>query len=182
MAQEATSWDPVSIPGRNTSFDVPESSCLLSGPWLHLELRYNGQATSVFDRFKDADLVDQTIFSTAGAFSIAQLKTKVSRERTKQRSNGRSSTEAAFLEKWKDEGCSGQLSSVQGWKKVIFIFLGFPGSNHLKLSPILVNVHWNVLTKFEDADTCFSIISSNISGAEKSWFSRESALVSTSCF
>ena len=60
---------------------------------------------------------------------------------------------------------SGQLSSVQGWKKVIFIFLGFPGSNHLKLSPILVNEHWNVLTKFEDADTCFSIISSNISGA-----------------
>ena len=30
MAQEANSWDPGSIPGRDTSFDVPESSCLLS--------------------------------------------------------------------------------------------------------------------------------------------------------
>ena len=44
MAQEADSWDvgPGSIPGRDTSFDVPESSCLLSGPWLQLESRYKG--------------------------------------------------------------------------------------------------------------------------------------------
>ena len=31
-AQEANSCDPSSIPGRDTSFGVPESSCLLSGP------------------------------------------------------------------------------------------------------------------------------------------------------
>ena len=42
MAQEANSWDPGSIPGRDTSFDVPESSCLLSGPWLQLDSRYTG--------------------------------------------------------------------------------------------------------------------------------------------
>ena len=40
MAQQANSWDPGSIPGGNTSFDVPESSCLLSGPWLQLDSRY----------------------------------------------------------------------------------------------------------------------------------------------
>ena len=40
MAQEAKSWDPGSIPGRDTSFDVPESSCLLSGPGLQLDSRY----------------------------------------------------------------------------------------------------------------------------------------------
>ena len=34
MAQEANSWDPGSIPSRDTSFDDPESSCLLSGPGL----------------------------------------------------------------------------------------------------------------------------------------------------
>ena len=39
MAQEANSWDSGSIPGRDTSFDVPESSCLLSGPWLQLDSR-----------------------------------------------------------------------------------------------------------------------------------------------
>ena len=32
MAQETNSLDPGSIPGRDTSFDVPEYSCLLSGP------------------------------------------------------------------------------------------------------------------------------------------------------
>ena len=42
MAQEAKSWDPGSIPGRDTSFDVPESSCLLSGPGLQLDSRYTG--------------------------------------------------------------------------------------------------------------------------------------------
>ena len=42
MAQEANSWDPGSIPGRDTSFDVPESSCLLSGPGLQLDSRYTG--------------------------------------------------------------------------------------------------------------------------------------------
>ena len=41
MAQEAKSWDPGSIPSRDTSFDVPESSCLLSGPGLQLDSRYN---------------------------------------------------------------------------------------------------------------------------------------------
>ena len=40
LAQEANSWDPGSIPGRNTSFDVPESSFLLSGPWIQLESRH----------------------------------------------------------------------------------------------------------------------------------------------
>ena len=41
MAQEGNPciWAPGSIPGRDTSFDVPESSFLLSGPWLHLESR-----------------------------------------------------------------------------------------------------------------------------------------------
>ena len=34
MAQEANSWDSGSIPGRDTPFDIPESSCLLSGLWL----------------------------------------------------------------------------------------------------------------------------------------------------
>ena len=37
MAQQTNSWDPGSIPGRDTSFDVPEFSCLLSGAWLQLE-------------------------------------------------------------------------------------------------------------------------------------------------
>ena len=41
-AQEANSWDPGPIPGHNTSFDAPDSSCLFSGPWLHLESRYTG--------------------------------------------------------------------------------------------------------------------------------------------
>ena len=41
MAQEANSWDPSSILGRDTSFDVLESSCLLSAPWLQLDSRYN---------------------------------------------------------------------------------------------------------------------------------------------
>ena len=41
MAQEANSWDRGPIPGDDTSFDVLESSCLLSGPWLHLESRYS---------------------------------------------------------------------------------------------------------------------------------------------
>ena len=36
MAQEATSWDPGSIPGRDASFDFLESSGLLSGTWLQL--------------------------------------------------------------------------------------------------------------------------------------------------
>ena len=40
MAQEAKSWDPGSIPGRDTSLDVPESSCLLSGPGLQPDSRY----------------------------------------------------------------------------------------------------------------------------------------------
>ena len=35
--------DPGSIPGRDTSFDVPESSCLLSGPGLQLDSRYTGR-------------------------------------------------------------------------------------------------------------------------------------------
>ena len=39
-AQEANSWDPGSIPGRDIFFDVPESSCLLSGPWLQLDSRH----------------------------------------------------------------------------------------------------------------------------------------------
>ena len=42
MAHEASSWDPGSIPGRNTSFDVPESSYLLSGPLLQRDSRYTG--------------------------------------------------------------------------------------------------------------------------------------------
>ena len=42
MAQEANSWDPGSIPGRDTSFDVPGFSCLLSGPGLQLDSRYTG--------------------------------------------------------------------------------------------------------------------------------------------
>ena len=42
MAQEANFWDPGSIPGRNTSFDVPESSCFLSGPGFQLDSRYTG--------------------------------------------------------------------------------------------------------------------------------------------
>ena len=41
MAEEANSWDPSSILGRDTSFDVPESSCLLSGPGLQPDSRYN---------------------------------------------------------------------------------------------------------------------------------------------
>ena len=41
VGQEANSWDPGSIPGRDTSFDVPESSCLLSGPGLQLDSRYS---------------------------------------------------------------------------------------------------------------------------------------------
>ena len=41
MAQEANSCNPGSILGRDTSFDVPESSCLLSGPGLQLDSRYN---------------------------------------------------------------------------------------------------------------------------------------------
>ena len=45
MAQEANSWDPSSILGRDTSFDVPESSCLLSGPGLQLDSRYSLLAT-----------------------------------------------------------------------------------------------------------------------------------------
>ena len=40
LAQEANSWDPGSLTGRDTSFDVPESSCILSGPWLQLDSRY----------------------------------------------------------------------------------------------------------------------------------------------
>ena len=40
MAQEANSRDLGSIPGRDTSFDVPESSCLLSGPWHQLDSCY----------------------------------------------------------------------------------------------------------------------------------------------
>ena len=40
MAQEANSWDPSSILGRDTSFDVPKSSCLLSGPGLQPDSRY----------------------------------------------------------------------------------------------------------------------------------------------
>ena len=40
MAQEANSSDPGSIPSRDTSYDVPESSCLLSGPGLKLDSRY----------------------------------------------------------------------------------------------------------------------------------------------
>ena len=39
MAQEANSWDPGSIAGCDTSLNVPETSCFLSGPWLHLESR-----------------------------------------------------------------------------------------------------------------------------------------------
>ena len=42
MAQEAKSG---SISGRDTSFDVPESSCLLSGPGLQLDSRYHGYTT-----------------------------------------------------------------------------------------------------------------------------------------
>ena len=43
MAQEANSRDPSSILGRrDTSFDVPESSCLLSGPGLQPDSRYTG--------------------------------------------------------------------------------------------------------------------------------------------
>ena len=41
MAQEANSGDPGSIPGRDTSFDVPESSCRLSGPGLQQDSRYS---------------------------------------------------------------------------------------------------------------------------------------------
>ena len=40
MAQESISWDPGSIPGHDTSFDVPESSCLLSGPGPQPDSRY----------------------------------------------------------------------------------------------------------------------------------------------
>ena len=46
MAQEANSRGPGSIPGRDTSFDVPEPSCLLSGPELQLDSRYSGAQTS----------------------------------------------------------------------------------------------------------------------------------------
>ena len=48
MAQEANYWDPGSIPGRDTSFDVPESSCLLSGPGLQLVSRYTNLLPQVF--------------------------------------------------------------------------------------------------------------------------------------
>ena len=48
MAQEANSWDSGSIPGRDTSFDVPESSCLLSGLWLQPDrFRYNVEHRNV---------------------------------------------------------------------------------------------------------------------------------------
>ena len=42
IVQEANSWDLGLIPGRETSFEVPESSCLLSCPWLQLRPRYIG--------------------------------------------------------------------------------------------------------------------------------------------
>ena len=47
MAQEAKSWDPGSIPGRDTSFDVPEFSCLLSGPGLQPDSRYTWKLDNV---------------------------------------------------------------------------------------------------------------------------------------
>ena len=36
MAQKTNSWNPGSIPGRDTSFDVHEFSCLLSDPGLQM--------------------------------------------------------------------------------------------------------------------------------------------------
>ena len=53
MAQEANSWDPSSILGRDTSFDVPESSCLLSGPGLQPEFRYTHCLSQAFFSFGD---------------------------------------------------------------------------------------------------------------------------------
>ena len=46
VAQEANSWDPGSIPGRDTSVYVPESSWPLSGPWFQLDSRYRAGKAS----------------------------------------------------------------------------------------------------------------------------------------
>ena len=60
MVQEARFWDPRSIPGRDTLFDFPESSCLLSGPGLQPDSRYNKDFSGkVCVKWKDTEFERQ---------------------------------------------------------------------------------------------------------------------------